>query len=313
VTPGQLTGFVGAAIMIQRRQSRQERTMQAETGTQSKILAATLAVLICGGLAFLINITLRTALTFGPSAPVGEALSLVPVLFVHPAYEALEKRRLHPLRLRSGGLGHHLRKSIHPVHGQPWGLTALAWAAALTIVSQLIGFAAGFLGGFYQLTSLLVAASIILVVLMAGIGLGFALRRVPYGIRTLAVMAYGANLIGNLISWSILSPADWQAALTVQKTVANAVVLMLLGGTGWLVVGLIGFGLGSLIRRKPVAAPAPVEDNSRLVLISPDGRFVFNGIEWQPLVQPLTPDRRWVWDGHRWVPARILPPPPTAS
>jgi hypothetical protein len=287
-----------------------------ESATQSRIVAATLAVLICGGLAFLFNIAVRPLFSIGGLTPVGEAFSLLPVLFLHPTYEALEKRHLHPFRIAGGGLRESLRKSVHPAHDRPWILTALAWAAALAITVQLVAFITAFVLGVVQLPGLLTVALFLLFFgVMGGISLGFGLKRVPYGIRTLAVMAYIATGIGYILNWTLFTPAEWQAELGLPKTMPWAAFMSARDGTLWLAIGLVGFGVGRLISRKrkvPAAAPAPapLEDNSRLVFISPDARHVWNGADWQPLTLPVSPDRRYVWDGVRWVAARVLPPPP---
>jgi hypothetical protein len=287
-----------------------------ESATQSRIVAATLAVLICGGLAFLFNITLRPLFSIGGLTPVGEAFSLVPVLFLHPTYEALEKRHLHPLRIAGGGLRESLRKSVRPAHDRPWILTALAWAAALAIAIQLGAFITGLVLMIAQLRALVIPTLFLLILaLVGGVSVAFGLRRVPYAIRTLAVMTYIASGIGYILNWTLFTATEWQAVLGLPKTIGWAAFMSARDGTIWLIVGLAGFGIGRLISRKPKQPaaqpePAPIEDTSRLVFISPDGRHVWNGADWQPLTLPVSPDRRYVWDGVRWVAARVLPPPP---
>lgn len=66
--------------------------------------------------------------------------------------------------------------------------------------------------------------------------------------------------------------------------------------------------------------PAPAEQ------LSPDGRYRWDGISWQPVAQPaqppqppaavtdqLSPDGRYRWDGQSWLPVQQAVAPPVAT
>jgi hypothetical protein len=274
------------------------------TGHKSEVAGAIETLVLCGACSVVIAAA-TIPWESGPFAGIVHSLTLLPVLLIDPVYRRVSSGQI-DLRHAAGRAGLALRRSQTARTQQPWWLRAVFFIALILVFLELGGSlwgsnpetrAGGTIVGFWLLL----------------LPIGFIIRHSARRRKTTLIVVAVATLplvsavdpfvphiagIGGVYNFPDMSP--------VENAIGNSIVALLASPIA-LAFAFMGYGLASLVHRlrTPRPRPADVPTISGPPRFSDDGKWWWDGKQWQPAVSD---DGRLRWSGTAWMPVEMPHP-----